>query len=749
MKTGFARSALAALLAICASLVVSAWPARATPPPDHSPPRETRKIESFGTFYTASDWRWLVESAEREATACEDGDQASCVRLADRYYTGEGVVRMAGIAILLYQDACEAGHGDGCRGLGALSLDAYLAEVDPVAATDMYRQGCELGSAESCIDYASALESGYAGAPDESAARLVLEKSCAGGGMPACGVLAGEAVRRSSTRDEKSEALQRLLTLCGDGLASACNAAEFSLASEVDQNPRRIAALQERGCEAGDAETCWRFATSLVEGATGEPDPARARQILALACAIEMAWCDRANAAAALPAQVTACEGGDADACLATAHGLGELDTPFRDPVAARDLLVRKCREGLEVTCGMAGVLLAYGNRSEEEDALLPAILDRGCALDQAEACEARADLLQEGRDEQRDEQREGRLYAKACRLGSWRACEEAQTYAGVVPEVAIREADFLYIPPTGPDGREVVSEELAALLKSKHDEQKTTCPMRETVFRGIRYRSDKCYESPRAMGSYKMRPGQAPWQALLWRPPVLDRINLSPDQRVLCGASLVATGWVLTAAHCLDDYGSIVGSGHRVRLGVHNPRADEGMSYPIVEAIRHPAFTTRNYAFDIALVRYDPTRGVRMGPVNSIRSISLDPLSIEARPARSGIPVYSYGWGLTKLGGRTTDYLQGVRMELRSEADCRKITGFRSERLKDAVLCAAGKSNQTTCNGDSGGPLVHYGAQPTLIGVVSGGKACGTTGVPSRYPRVAKVRQWIESEIR
>jgi secreted trypsin-like serine protease len=47
---------------------------------------------------------------------------------------------------------------------------------------------------------------------------------------------------------------------------------------------------------------------------------------------------------------------------------------------------------------------------------------------------------------------------------------------------------------------------------------------------------------------------------------------------------------------------------------------------------------------------------------------------------------------------------------------------------------------------------LVHYadgGRRPILIGVVSAGKKCGATGLPSQYTRVAKVRSWIENTIK
>mgnify|MGYP002788295205 CR=1 FL=1 len=71
--------------------------------------------------------------------------------------------------------------------------------------------------------------------------------------------------------------------------------------------------------------------------------------------------------------------------------------------------------------------------------------------------------------------------------------------------------------------------------------------------------------------------------------------------------------------------------------------------------------------------------------------------------------------------------------METVSEDDCTALTKF-TGALANAALCAGGKDGEQTCFGDSGGPLVLYsdnGRRPVLIGVVSAGKKCGTTGLP------------------
>lgn len=65
-------------------------------------------------------------------------------------------------------------------------------------------------------------------------------------------------------------------------------------------------------------------------------------------------------------------------------------------------------------------------------------------------------------------------------------------------------------------------------------------------------------------------------------------------------------------------------------------------------------------------------------------------------------------------------------------------------------MRCCAPDRSQA-CDGDSGGPLITYGDErsiPTVIGVVSAGEKCGSTGVPSRYTRIAKVRDWIDDVV-
>jgi hypothetical protein len=349
-------------------------------------------------------------------------------------------------------------------------------------------------------------------------------------------------------------------------------------------------------------------------------------------------------------------------------------------------------------------------------------------------------------------------LYAPQCEGGRDMACGFLEEQAKADPASPLMLASKEFAPELTPEEEAEEARRRAEDARPETPKERAQrCTTTNVKFEGRRYKDTICTTVVRIIGGgFRVRRGAAPWQALLWRPPLLNRQRLVPEQRVLCGGAVIREGWILTAAHCLtDEKGlSILYGGHEVRLGLINPLSDEGYSYPIVRVEQHPDYDRTTFAFDIALVQYDTRAGKRGSEVLPIARIRTDPKPIGSRPIKSGDPAYTYGWGRTELdGGEKPDVLRGARLSLRDPASCTAATRFGGRDVRrDSVLCAdqaKGQRGGQACYGDSGGPLITYADPdkvPTIIGVVSAGEKCGTTGTASRYVRVAHptVQAWL-----
>jgi hypothetical protein len=406
-----------------------------------------------------------------------------------------------------------------------------------------------------------------------------------------------------------------------------------------------------------------------------------------------------------------------------------------------------------------ANAMIGIWNAGEAFDsARYEAYLAQGCAAGERAACERLADELARGERIAQDLPRAAALYAPQCEEGRDMACGFLEEQAMADPASPLMLASKEFAPELTSEEEAEEARRLAEFTRPETAKERAQrCTTTAVKFEGRRYRDTICDTVARVIGGgFRVRRGAAPWQALLWRPPLVNRQRLVPEQRVLCGGAVIREGWILTAAHCLtDEKGlSILYGGHEVRLGLINPLSDEGYSYPIVRIEQHPDFDRTTFAFDIALVQYDIRAGRRGSEVLPIARIRTDPKPIGSRPIKKGDPAYTYGWGRTELvGGEKPDVLRGARLSLRDPASCAAVTKFGGRDVRrDSVLCAdqaKGERGGQACYGDSGGPLITYSDPdkvPTVIGVVSAGKKCGTTGVASRYVRLAHpiVQAWL-----
>jgi secreted trypsin-like serine protease len=347
------------------------------------------------------------------------------------------------------------------------------------------------------------------------------------------------------------------------------------------------------------------------------------------------------------------------------------------------------------------------------------------------------------------DRERGYALLQLACGRGSLSTCENLDMHAMADPAAPILSVDWRYRPPMTPE-----EEAEERRLKDEADARAEAerCHVSEVSFRGSVWEDRVCQPIVAAIvRGREARPGEAPWQALFWRPELFNGQRIDASQQVECGGALIREGWVLTAAHCVVDAKKrlTLTPGHAVRLGVYEAREKQGVSFSIAQVFVHPNYNEKARVFDIALVRLNTSRRTGYGFAGDVRTIPLDDMPLGQRDLGKGVPVFVYGWGLTSFQGVSSNPLKAAELKIEDPAECEKRTATNRGFLKSALICAEAADLSQACNGDSGGPLVRYQMSnqraPVVVGVVSAGTRCGETGVATRYTRVAKMRDWIQ----
>ena len=212
----------------------------------------------------------------------------------------------------------------------------------------------------------------------------------------------------------------------------------------------------------------------------------------------------------------------------------------------------------------------------------------------------------------------------------------------------------------------------------------------------------------------------QVPWQA-----------SLRDGQGPMCGAVVLDSLTVLTAAHCTEDAqpGDLT-----VRVGVTDVEDASGQDRGVVSITRHPLGIDE--AGDLAVLRLD--RAFSFGP--TVRPVALA-TPAELAQASQG---FVSGWGSESENGGMSSVLKGVAIPLMTDPACSSALGSDSDGfVASRELCANGVGFGS-CYGDSGGPLVTTVADgtPRLIGIVSWGIQCATP--PDVYAEVPAFTDWI-----
>lgn len=229
--------------------------------------------------------------------------------------------------------------------------------------------------------------------------------------------------------------------------------------------------------------------------------------------------------------------------------------------------------------------------------------------------------------------------------------------------------------------------------------------------------------------------------------------VSISVYGQHLCGASLIANQWILSAAHCLVN-----SQGQRYPtdvikaiVGGASPKSASISSGVNVSALYlHPDYSKQTKNNDIALlklekpIRFDtplPHYFSRVSAENTINALN------------TGRQVTVLGWGSTVAYSPAEDViakyprvLQEVQLSLKTEADFPDLK-YAKQCSENTLICAF-TQGKDACQGDSGGPLLlQVNNTWKQIGIVSRGRGCASS-YPGIYTRVATYKKWINSYV-
>lgn len=236
----------------------------------------------------------------------------------------------------------------------------------------------------------------------------------------------------------------------------------------------------------------------------------------------------------------------------------------------------------------------------------------------------------------------------------------------------------------------------------------------------------------PKILNGIDAKHADFPWQVALVRADIPDNFYAH-----FCGGVLIGEGWVVTAAHCVDQ--GMTGSMVRVVVGTALLQGTN-LREEVLDHIAIPDdYDGTHYRQDLALLRLKTARPVaRISMLTSAE----DTLNSESPP-----DVTVLGWGYLYEWGLKSSQLKQITLKLPTLNECKQTY---KDRVSSDMFCAGKDAKgKDACKGDSGGAAIVRNADgsPRLAGLTSWGLRCGQPKKYGVYARVSTFQNWIEQE--
>lgn len=157
-----------------------------------------------------------------------------------------------------------------------------------------------------------------------------------------------------------------------------------------------------------------------------------------------------------------------------------------------------------------------------------------------------------------------------------------------------------------------------------------------------------------------------------------------------LCGGSIIARNWIVSAAHCVID---TIAANYKTRTG--SSRKSRGGILTATEAIiPHPNYDSATLNFDFMLVKlaHPLVFSERQAPIKIATDTSKAYYAEEE--------VLTCGFGLTQNEMESNEFMRGVVVKFTSKEVC---SNAYPNLITDYMVCAGSKDNKDSCQGDSG----------------------------------------------